>query len=58
MVIRVVAIVVVSFAAGVPAGFVLGMNWSEERQAEQRSRDFFEPPPKKEKVYQEMKPRW
>lgn len=57
MVIRVVAIVVVSYAAGVPAGFVLGMNWSEERQAEQRSRDFFEPPPKKEKVYQEMKPR-
>jgi hypothetical protein len=58
VVIRVVAIVVVSFAAGVPAGFVLGMNWDEERQAEQPSRDFFEPPPKKEKVYQEMKPRW
>jgi ABC-type anion transport system duplicated permease subunit len=58
VVIRVVAIVVVSFAAGVPAGFVLGMNRGEERQAEQRSRDFFEPPPKKEKFYQEMKPRW
>lgn len=58
MVIRVIAIVVVSFAAGVPAGLVLGMNWRVEEQADQRTRDFFEPPPKKERVYQEMKPRW
>ena len=56
--IRVVAIVVVSFAAGVPAGFVLGMNWDAEKQADQRASDFFKPLPKKAHVYQEVKPRW
>ena len=53
--IRVVAIVVLYFAAGVPAGFVLGINWDAEKQA----RDFFKPLPKKDhQGYQEMRPRW
>ena len=51
---RVLMIVVVSFAAGVPAGFVLGTNW----QADQRANDFFKPVPKKDRLYEEMRPQW
>jgi hypothetical protein len=54
MVMRVIAIVVASFAAGVPAGFVLGMNW----QANQRSSDFLKPFPLKDRDYEEMRPQW
>ncbi|KSV71168.1 hypothetical protein N182_30725 [Sinorhizobium sp. GL2] len=54
MVIRVIAIVVISFAAGVPAGFLLGMNW----QANQRAAKFFEPIPMKDRHYEEMRPQW
>ena len=52
--IQVIAIVVASFAAGVPAGFVLGMNW----QANQRSSDFLKPLPLTDRHYEEMRPQW
>jgi hypothetical protein len=52
------AIATLRFAAGAPAGFVEGMNWNAERQADQRARNFFGPPPEKEKVHQELKSRW
>ena len=51
---RVVLIVVVSFAAGVLAGFMLAMNW----QANQRASDFFKPLPKKDRHHEEMRPQW
>lgn len=54
MVIRVIAIVVASFAAGVPAGFLLGINW----HANQRANDFFKPLPLKDPHYDEMRPQW
>lgn len=54
MVIRVIAIVVLSFAAGVPAGFLLGMNW----QTNQRSSDVFKPVPLEDRHYEEMRPQW
>ena len=57
--IRVVAIVAVSFAAGVPAGYFLAVSWGAGRQAQEGARDFFKPLPKKDhQDYQGMRPRW
>lgn len=57
--IRVVAIVVVSFAAGVPAGYVLAISTGGVEQAKKARQDFFKPAPEADlQDAQEMKPRW
>jgi hypothetical protein len=52
VVIRVITIVVASFAARVPAGFLLAMDW----QANQGASDFLKPLPLMERHYEEMRP--
>lgn len=57
--IRVVAIVVVSFAAGVPAGYVLAISTGGVEQANKTRQGFFKPAPEADlQDAQEMKPRW
>ena len=57
--IRILAIVVVSFAAGVPAGYFLAISINANDKAESTRRDFFNPAPQADpKDAQEMKPRW
>lgn len=59
MVIKIVVIVVVSFAAGVPAGYVLAISTGGVEQANKARHDFFRPAPEADlQDAQEMKPRW
>lgn len=51
---RVIMIVVITLALGVPEGFVMGANW----QANQRASNFFKPLQTKERQYEEMRPQW
>lgn len=57
--IRILAIVVVSFAAGVPAGYFLAISINANDKSDSIGRDFFKPATQADpKDAQEMKPRW
>lgn len=59
MVIKIVLIVVVSFAAGVPAGYVLAISTGGVEHANEARIDFFRPAPEADlQNAPEMKPRW
>lgn len=57
--IKIVAIIAVSFAAGVPAGYVLAISTGGFGQTKNAREDFFKPTPEADlRSAQEMKPRW
>lgn len=57
--IRILPIVVVSFAAGVPAGYFLAIATIATDNADRARQDFFKPAPAADlQDAQEMKPRW
>lgn len=57
--IKIVAIVVVSFAAGVPAGYLFAISTGGVEQANKSRHDFFKAAPEADlQDAQEMKPRW
>ena len=57
--IRILAIVVVSFVAGIPVGYFLAIATASTDRADRGRQNFFKPAPAADlQDAQEMKPRW